>query len=147
LWRPGSIPVNSYASIAYQLKLSGFTGLRLPFTFESLKSSNRTSKMAAGVDERQLQQPFATSSLGHYLWVVQWFVSNGMYVILDYCHPQTSSTATSTHSADAELTPEGFANNWTWLWAAVTCLPSFPSNLQVCCSNSANDGMMLAVTA
>jgi hypothetical protein len=57
------------------------------------------------------------------LWVVQYFVANGMYVLLDY-HPEPGNVEPVTESVDM------FSNNWLRLWSGLTCLPNFKEDLQ-----------------
>lgn len=67
--------------------------------------------------------PSGVSTLARYLWVVQYFVAEGFYVLVDY-HPEPGNTEPVTDSVDV------FANNWLRLYTAFTCLPNWDKELQ-----------------
>ncbi|CAL8466352.1 g5888 [Coccomyxa elongata] len=64
------------------------------------------------------------STLSRFLWVVEYFVSAGFYVIPAY-HPADYSVDNTVVS-----TPGIFLRNWANLWAAITELPLFNTTLQ-----------------
>ncbi|KAF6266483.1 glycoside hydrolase superfamily [Scenedesmus sp. NREL 46B-D3] len=55
-------------------------------------------------------------TMERFLWTVQWLVSNGFYVLIDY-HPMGMEKT----SYDAAA----FVEAWKQVWASVTCLPNF----------------------
>jgi hypothetical protein len=61
--------------------------------------------------------------MARFLWVVQYFVANGMYVLVDY-HPEPGNAEPVTESVGV------FSNNWLRLWSGLTCLPNFKTSLQ-----------------
>lgn len=61
--------------------------------------------------------------MARFMWVVQYFVANGFYVLIDY-HPEPGNTEPVTESVDM------FANNWLRLWSGLTCLPNYQKDLQ-----------------
>ena len=67
--------------------------------------------------------PMGASTLARFLWVVQYFVANGFYVLVDY-HPEPGNVEPVTE------TVEGFSNNWLRLWTAMSCLPNWDKELQ-----------------
>eukprot|EP00882_Tetradesmus_deserticola_P020519 GHRQ01022168.1.p1 GENE.GHRQ01022168.1~~GHRQ01022168.1.p1 ORF type:complete len:446 (+),score=144.07 GHRQ01022168.1:920-2257(+) len=68
--------------------------------------------------------PNAGNVLSRYLWVVQYFVASGFYVVLDY-HP---------HGVDLEPgvleTEQNFASAWLRVWKALTCLPNYEKDIK-----------------
>uniref|UniRef100_A0A383VWA1 Glycoside hydrolase family 5 domain-containing protein n=1 Tax=Tetradesmus obliquus TaxID=3088 RepID=A0A383VWA1_TETOB len=66
--------------------------------------------------------PNGITTLPRFLWVVEYLVANGMYVLVDY-HPHETEMAVL---AD----PDSFARKWRGLWSAFTCLPNFASDLK-----------------
>lgn len=67
--------------------------------------------------------PGGTSTMARFLWVVQYFVANGFYVLIDY-HPEPGNVEPVTESVDM------FTGNWLRLWAGLSCLPNFQEELQ-----------------
>lgn len=55
-------------------------------------------------------------TMERFLWTVQWLVSNGFYVLIDY-HPMGMEKT----SYDAAA----FVEAWKQVWSAVSCLPNF----------------------
>lgn len=67
--------------------------------------------------------PGGTSTMARFLWVVQYFVANGFYVLADY-HPEPGNTEPVVESVDM------FAHNWLQLWSGLSCLPNYQKDLQ-----------------
>lgn len=67
--------------------------------------------------------PMGASTLARYLWVVQYFVANGFYVLVDY-HPEPGNIEPVTESV------ETFKNNWLRLYEGLACLPNWDKELQ-----------------
>lgn len=61
--------------------------------------------------------------MARFLWVVQYFVANGFYVLADY-HPEPGNTEPVVESVDM------FAHNWLQLWSGLSCLPNYQKDLQ-----------------
>ena len=61
-----------------------------------------------------------------FLWVVQYFVGAGFYVIPAY-QPADNSVDNTVCSV-----PGVFLRNWANLWAAITDLPTYNSTLKAC---------------
>jgi hypothetical protein len=61
--------------------------------------------------------------MARFLWVIQYFVANGFYVVVDY-HPEPGNMEPVTDSVGV------YTNNWLMLWAGLTCLPSYEDELQ-----------------
>lgn len=61
--------------------------------------------------------------MARFLWVVQYFVANGFYVVVDY-HPEPGNTEPVTDSVGV------YTNNWLMLWAGLTCLPNYEEELR-----------------
>lgn len=64
-----------------------------------------------------------TSTMARFLWVVQYFVANGFYVLVDY-HPEPGNAEPVTDSVQV------YSNNWLRLWAGLSCLPNYKQELQ-----------------
>ena len=71
-----------------------------------------------------------------FLWVVQYFVGAGFYVIPAY-QPADNSVDNTVTSV-----PGIFTRNWANLWAAVTDLPTYNSTLKVCALANVRDGQL-----
>jgi hypothetical protein len=67
--------------------------------------------------------PMGTSTMARFLWVVQYFVANGFYVLVDY-HPEPGNAEPVTDSVQV------YSNNWLRLWAGLSCLPNYKQELQ-----------------
>jgi hypothetical protein len=56
--------------------------------------------------------------------VVQYFVASGFYVVIDYhAHPGDETVIN---------TVPGFMESWRRVWADLTCLPNWSTDLKVC---------------
>uniref|UniRef100_A0A383W3T8 Glycoside hydrolase family 5 domain-containing protein n=1 Tax=Tetradesmus obliquus TaxID=3088 RepID=A0A383W3T8_TETOB len=88
----------------------------IPFTFVAPEGSE-AGRCNAYV-------PNTGNVLSRYLWVVQYFVANGFYVVMDY-HP---------HGIDLEPgvleTEQNFASAWLRVWKALTCLPNYEKDIK-----------------
>eukprot|EP00775_Hariotina_reticulata_P004256 gene4256-4507_t len=158
LWAGGADAATDYAKIAYQMTLLGYNAVRIPFAHLQLANTNthwlygdcnpltdqqikqRTVDPAVWssafdarrrLPENPSPQPNnppnkcnsylpATSNMDRFLQVIQQLIAVGMYVILDY-HPQNSETQAYDLTA--------FVDAWVNLWASVTCLPNFESDM------------------
>lgn len=67
--------------------------------------------------------PMGASTMARFLWVVQFFVANGFYVLIDY-HPEPGNVEPITDSV------ETYTHNWLKLWTGLTCLPNWGKELQ-----------------
>lgn len=157
LWAGGNQAQTDFAAIAFQLKLLGFNGIRLPFIFGDLKAPIQTGfkGASAGCQQMNLNDIIKTatdpsisrpnkpgpnptislpnmsqgcnsyipdsSTMDRYLWVIQWFIANGYYVLVDF-HPmgleQTSYDVNN------------FVNSWKWVWSTLACLPNFDDDMK-----------------
>ena len=68
----------------------------------------------------------SSSLLCRFLWVVQYFVGAGFYVVPAY-QPADFSADNTVVSV-----PGMFLRNWANLWAAITDLPNYSNTLKVC---------------
>eukprot|EP00878_Enallax_costatus_P046652 GHUV01056898.1.p1 GENE.GHUV01056898.1~~GHUV01056898.1.p1 ORF type:complete len:373 (+),score=85.73 GHUV01056898.1:368-1486(+) len=66
--------------------------------------------------------PNGPTTLPRFLWVVEYLIASGLYVLIDY-HP---------HDTEMEYLrdPNIFANKWRSLWSAFTCLPNFSTDIK-----------------
>eukprot|EP00775_Hariotina_reticulata_P008523 gene8523-8705_t len=137
----------------------GFNTMRLPFTFEMLRRpgndqavncmpSTKSHWAKRATDPQLKPQPEYASApdppvylhthapidvcnsylpssnsvgLERLLWMVQYLVASGFYVVLDY-HP--------TPDDPTAMNVKEFAESWLILWAAVTCLPNFSTDIR-----------------
>jgi hypothetical protein len=60
------------------------------------------------------------SNMDRFLFVIQQFIAQGMYVVLDY-----QPMGTEAHAYDLN----SFASQWALVWKKVTCLPNFGADI------------------
>lgn len=144
----------------YQLRRQGFNAIFLPVVLKDLRDSSScidsgkstAHKCCMQVPLDVFRATFApgeaaagdaaswpcssllpnTTTLDRLLWSVQWFVVNGLYVILTepegYSFHDAAGVSDDTTADDATIS--ALANNWAWLWQAVQSLPNFGSVIQ-----------------
>jgi hypothetical protein len=92
---------------------------------------------AAGTQAACLSLLPNTTTLDRYLWSVQWFLANGLYVIMSSDVGSTtgagvscSSSNSSSSSSSCTQDTAAAADAWAWLWKAVVALPHFDASVQ-----------------
>jgi aryl-phospho-beta-D-glucosidase BglC (GH1 family) len=152
LWAGGSSFATDFSTILYKLKLLGFNSIRLPFIFKDLAIVPLNQTVPCHIDSKntilertkyfshhddlsnipQFIGPLPShgycndyipnkSTLERFHWVIRQIVKNDMYVIVDY-HPMgLERTAYNLHA---------FVDQWTKVWASITNLPYFDSELK-----------------
>ena len=151
LWAGGADHATDFAKIVWQLPALGFNAVRLPFRWKDMgpapgrdtacwhSSEEDVKKKATDPAKGYVNKAFRTNPApmsnrdgwcntylpnngwDRLLWVTQYFIAQGMYVVLDY---QPMGTEYQPYDINT------FANEWVKLWSAVSCLPNFDSDLK-----------------
>uniref|UniRef100_A0A383VF90 Glycoside hydrolase family 5 domain-containing protein n=1 Tax=Tetradesmus obliquus TaxID=3088 RepID=A0A383VF90_TETOB len=160
LWAGGSEAATDFGAIAYQLKLLGFNTIRLPFTFDGLRThgSNLVFK-CNHTDTRGLAQHATDPSASpqpdlslvpdppihlpvasyHQGLCNTYMPPNTEHVIqrllwtVQFLVANGFYVVLDYHPDASDATPldaQDFARAWMYTWATITCLPNFASDIR-----------------
>lgn len=143
LWAGGSSAATDFSTIVESIRLLGYNSIRLPFVFSDLQMSTidkshpckilADSAVVARCKAKSppyslykwLPRPKSNvcnaylprgKTEDRFLWVIQKFIDNGFYVVIDY-HPM----GTEDHPYNVIK----FVNAWKSLWTRITNLPDY----------------------
>lgn len=150
LWAGGRSSGTDFSSHVLQLKLLGFNAVRLPFTFDDLASPTSSKTMPCKVEtptqiaqKTRLTATTPTPAIAfngpwpsngqcnaylpngitrdRFIWVIDKFIKNDIYVVIDY-HPMGTEPYARS--------PKAFHDQWVFLWRRIVSRPDFPSRLR-----------------
>lgn len=117
---------------------AGSSSLTATWKSRLSQQSTNAGDVAAEGSQQCLTLLPNTTTLDRYLWSVQWFLANGLYVILSSASPGDSSSnaacaaASSSSSGSVGCTQDAgaSADAWVRLWKAVVALPAFEGSVK-----------------
>lgn len=136
-------PIPSSHSMCRQVPLSDTTrssallaadiSAALQLTPEGRGDSTSSRKRSNAPQEQCLTLLPTTAMLDRFLWSVQWFLANGLYVIISGADGSMCTSPTSSsrdRAAACLLSVNATADAWVQLWDSVKALPGFEEHIK-----------------